>query len=122
MAGETPVRPGLVWRASFAPSADLDKRGVNINTVRARLAELGEIVSAAPLIQSGGRMSFEFNLSLREAPDSLDTWESDGILLRPDAMAAILPPVAPDTAAHPLAAPSSMRPPTAATLPDTSAS
>src|SRR5688572_8243844 len=110
MAVETPGRPRLAWRASFAPSADLDKRGVNINTVRARLAELGEIVSAAPLIQSGGRMSFEFGLSLREVPASLEGWADDGILLQPAAIDSISPSAAMDNTAEPVggAAPSSM--------------
>ena len=106
---ETPARPRLVWRASFAPSADLDQRGVNINTVRTRLAELGEIISAAPLIQSGGRMSFEFGLSLREVPASLEAWADDGILLQPAAIGSTLPSATMDRAAESAgAAPSSM--------------
>src|SRR5688500_7480288 len=73
----------VVWSASFSPSSELDQRGININTVRARLAGLGPIISATPLIQSGGRMSFEFTLSLRDAPADLNAWELDGIFLRP---------------------------------------
>ncbi len=85
----TPINPVdaegdlLAWKASFAPSADLDQRGVNINTVRRRLAALGRIVSAAPVIIPGGKMSFEFILSLREVPGDLEAWKTDGITLRP---------------------------------------
>jgi two-component system, chemotaxis family, sensor kinase CheA len=75
----------MIWHASFAPSSELDQRGVNINSVRSRLAALGEITSAAPLIQSGGRMSFEYAIALREAPSNLEAWEADGIMLRPGA-------------------------------------
>jgi two-component system, chemotaxis family, sensor kinase CheA len=81
--GEPALPSQTMWRASFAPSSELDHRGVNINTVRSRLAAMGQIISAAPLIRSGGRMSFEFTLSLREVPANLDAWESDGIVLRP---------------------------------------
>jgi two-component system chemotaxis sensor kinase CheA len=105
--------PGIagnaVWRASFTPSAALDKRGVNINTVRARLAGLGQIISAAPLIQSGGRMSFEFTVRLDEAPADLAPWEEDGIFLRPvEATESRLPAPATNPDPNAPVAPSSM--------------
>ena len=109
--GAEPALSGQIhWRASFAPSSELDKRGVNINTVRARLAALGEIITAAPLIQSGGRMSFEFTIAVREAPPNPETWEVDGIVLRPAEIAKgpTLPTVAPEPEASGSVAPSSM--------------
>lgn len=76
------------WSASFSPSAELDRRGVNINSVRARLSALGGIIAAAPVIQAGGRMTFEFTLALREPPADRDRWEADGISFRPLGFAA----------------------------------
>jgi two-component system chemotaxis sensor kinase CheA len=106
-----PAAAGMsAWCASFAPSAELDQRGVNINTVRGRLAALGEIISAAPLIQSGGRMSFEYTLALREPPADPDRWAVDGISFRPIAASSTLPSStgAPSTDLSGDAAPSSM--------------
>lgn len=82
-AAPAPASRAFNWRATFSPSPELDRRGVNINSVRARLAALGEIVSAAPMIQ-GGKMSFDFTLALREAPADLATFAADGIALRND--------------------------------------
>lgn len=81
----------LRWHASFSPSAALDARGVNINTVRARLAAFGEITSANPSIQPGGKMTFEFTLSLREPPLDLVAGEADGIVLRASESASPFP-------------------------------
>jgi two-component system chemotaxis sensor kinase CheA len=81
---DVPATAGKIrWRASFSPSAELDQRGVNINQVRTRLSALGEIVRAAPSIHAGGSMSFEFEIAIREIPTDPDTWERDGIILRP---------------------------------------
>jgi two-component system chemotaxis sensor kinase CheA len=71
------------WLATFSPSAELDRRGVNINAVRQRLSALGPIVSAAPTIEPGGKMRFEFTLALPDAPADLAAWEADGIVFRP---------------------------------------
>lgn len=76
--------PGVViWRAVFSPSAELDRRGINLNAVRARLSALGEIVSAAPSIEPGGTIRFEFDVALRSVPADLTTWASDGVTLQP---------------------------------------
>jgi two-component system, chemotaxis family, sensor kinase CheA len=79
-AGELSVG-AVAWKATFTPSAELDQRGVNINSVRTRLSGIGTIESAAPIIQPGGRMTFEFKLALREVPADLDVWKRDGIHL-----------------------------------------
>jgi two-component system chemotaxis sensor kinase CheA len=83
-----PSRTVQQWCASFSPSAELDQRGVNINSVRTRLGAWGEIIAAAPVIQAGGRMTFEFTLASREPPADRDRWEADGILFRPLAISA----------------------------------
>ena len=97
-APETPTGENH-WRASFSPSTELDRRGVNINQVRARLSAFGEIVRAAPSILPGGKMTFEFEIAAHQAPGDLATWAADGIVLRP--VEATTPPssVAPDSRA-----------------------
>jgi two-component system chemotaxis sensor kinase CheA len=88
------------WRASFSPSTELDRRGVNITQVRARLSAFGEIVRAAPSIYPGGKMTFEFEIAARQPPGDLAAWEADGIVLRPVESTPPLPSVAPDARAN----------------------
>lgn len=82
-----PLAHVIRWRAVFSPSAELDARGVNVNSVRARLAGIGQILQAAPVIKPGGRISFEFTLAVREVPTDLDAWEKDGVTLQAEAPA-----------------------------------
>lgn len=72
-----------VWRCLFRPSKELDQRGVNLNVVRSRLTELGEIVQATPIIGAGGSMSFEFLVALRKPIENSSAWESDGVQFEP---------------------------------------
>ena len=71
------------WQCTFAPTRELDQRGVNINVVRGRLAALGEIVSGTPAVRADGSIAFEFQLGLRETPADLAAWQDDGMTLRP---------------------------------------
>ena len=89
---EAPAVAGSqAWRATFSPTAELDQRGINVNSVRARLAAVGRIVAAVPIIKPGGRMSFEFTVALREVPTDLSTWEQDGVIFQPDVPATAVP-------------------------------
>ena len=78
-----PPRPPS-WRVTFAPSAALLARGINVDSVRARLREHGEIVSAAPRIMSGG-IAFEFLISADLDAAAIAQWHDDGILAEPAA-------------------------------------
>ena len=71
----------IAARCVFSPSKTLDTRGVNVGSVRARLALLGEIVSAAPRIASGGSMTFEFIVGFREFPEDTEAFEADRIVV-----------------------------------------
>lgn len=73
----------LPWRCVFSPNKTLDARGINVNAVRTRLGERGEIIRATPQIGAGGSMSFEFIAGLRETPTDLAAWEADGLVLAP---------------------------------------
>lgn len=76
--------PGIVWRATFAPSAELNARGINLNFVRERLAQLGAITHGAPVIRPDGSMIFEFDVrrpAHAEPVEDQAAWNRDGIHL-----------------------------------------
>lgn len=73
----------VLWQARFAPSAERDARGVNVNTVRARLAGLGEIVKAEPSVLPGGGFVFIFTLRLAQPPSDAAGWSADGVTWEP---------------------------------------
>ncbi len=77
------ARGAVVWQCTFLPNTELDARGVNVNSVRTRLAEIGEILRGAPEVRSGGIVAFDFVVSLRETLSDLETWEKDGVTFRP---------------------------------------
>src|SRR5262249_44581875 len=58
----------VICNAVFIPNRDLDHRGVNINSVRTRLASLGQILAATPQVRPTGGIAFEFLLGVREVP------------------------------------------------------
>jgi two-component system chemotaxis sensor kinase CheA len=73
---------GLVlWRCVFIPAHELDERGININTVRTRLSEAGEILRVTPQVRGEGAVAFEFLLGTKEAPPEIARWEADGIFV-----------------------------------------
>ncbi|HXH14471.1 MAG TPA: hypothetical protein VNP04_32495, partial [Alphaproteobacteria bacterium] len=49
-----------VWRFTFVPSPALAERGINVNTVRQRLQEVGELIQATPQVLPEGRIAFTF--------------------------------------------------------------
>lgn len=71
------------FRFEFTPTSALAARGVNVNSVRALLQELGELVRAAPLISAGASISFEFLLTTGEPETSFAPLASDGVSYRP---------------------------------------
>ena len=77
---ETARGDGLVlWKCTFVPSRELDSRGVNVNSVRARLSAAGEILRATPQVLGEGVVAFEFILGTRETPGDIAEWEAGGI-------------------------------------------
>ena len=70
------------WRVTFAPSAALLARGINVDSVRARLRAHGEILSASPRIMSGG-IAFEFVLGADLDPATIAKWHDDGMVAEP---------------------------------------
>jgi two-component system, chemotaxis family, sensor kinase CheA len=73
-----PVAPGRVWKVTFTPSPDLVARGIKVDTIRERLAEIGRIEHVAPRVTAGGGISFDFQVVTMEAR-AFPAWRDDGI-------------------------------------------
>jgi two-component system chemotaxis sensor kinase CheA len=54
-----------LWRFEFIPTPELAERGINVNTVRARLQEWGELRNGVPRVMPGGGIAFEFLVESR---------------------------------------------------------
>ena len=67
-----------LWRVTFAPSGPLLARGINVDSVRARLREHGDILNASPRIVAGG-VAFEFLLAADLDAETVAHWQEDGI-------------------------------------------
>jgi two-component system chemotaxis sensor kinase CheA len=77
------LRGDPLWTARFTPSPALAERGVNVNTVRARLQALGALIRAAPQVAPGGGVSFEFLVAGRLDEAARAELEADGAALAP---------------------------------------
>jgi two-component system, chemotaxis family, sensor kinase CheA len=55
-------RPASIhrWTVEFTPTAALSEKGININTVRDRLKQVGEILKSIPQVKGQGEISFQF--------------------------------------------------------------
>jgi two-component system chemotaxis sensor kinase CheA len=70
------------WRVTFVPSPHLVERGIKIDTVRARLMQIGNVQSVTPRVLPGGGISFEFDL-LSNDDAQLARWQDDGLTYEP---------------------------------------
>jgi two-component system chemotaxis sensor kinase CheA len=68
---------GQLWNVTFTPSADLVARGVKVDTIRARLGEVGQIQSVTPRVTNGG-VSFDFQV-VTDNGLIFDAWRDDGV-------------------------------------------
>ncbi|HKG23923.1 MAG TPA: chemotaxis protein CheA, partial [Blastocatellia bacterium] len=72
-----------IWRFEFIPSAELSARGINVNTVRARLQELGELRNSTPRATPGGGIAFEFLVASRAEESTFAALREDGLTFEP---------------------------------------
>ncbi len=91
---ETALQAGLpMWQFKFIPSAARAERGINVNVVRQRLRDVGEMIHAAPQVLPGGEIEFSFIVSSRIEKSVFDSWISDGITCAPyEASTAVIQP------------------------------
>ncbi len=70
-------QPG--WRFEFLPTPALAERGINVNSVRARLQAIGEIQQAKPLVRPEGGVAFEFVVATDADETQFAAWAQDGL-------------------------------------------
>ena len=68
------------WQIEFTPTAELAERGVNVNSVRARLQEIGELLQAKPIVKGAGEIAFQFVLATNADKTVLKGLEADGLV------------------------------------------
>jgi two-component system chemotaxis sensor kinase CheA len=71
------------WQLEFTPTAELAERGVNVNSVRARLEQIGQLLQAKPVVKGEGEIAFEFIVATTAEEMELARLESDGITFKP---------------------------------------
>jgi len=84
------------WQCVFTPSPALIARGINVDAIRARLREQGDIVSAAPILTPDGAIAFRFEVNGVISPEQAAQWAGDGLEC---ALLSPAPAVAPKEAA-----------------------
>jgi len=67
------------WRFEFAPTPELSERGVNVNSVRARLLEIGELLQATPHVKEQGRIVFEFVVATGVEESAFAGWHEENL-------------------------------------------
>lgn len=68
----------VVHHCEFIPSPELMKRGVSVETVRARLKEIGTLVDARARVVAGG-VAFDFSVALPAGYTPDPAWRDDGV-------------------------------------------
>ena len=71
------------WRFEFIPTPALSERGVNVNSVRARLQEIGEILQATPHVRGEGSIVFEFVVVTDIEASTFTGWDEDNLTYTP---------------------------------------
>jgi two-component system chemotaxis sensor kinase CheA len=71
------------WECLFTPSPALAMRGINVDLVRSRLRETGEIVGARPLVTDDGAVAFHFRFTGTPEEATLRAWAADGMACAP---------------------------------------
>lgn len=72
-----------VWRFEFVPTPALSERGVNVNSVRARLQEIGDILQATPHVRGEGGIVFEFVVATGVEESTFADWHEDNLTYTP---------------------------------------
>jgi len=71
------------WRFTFTPSRALVERGVRVDTVRARLMAVGDILAATPRVIDGGLIAFDFIVATTADAQVIAALQEDGIAAEP---------------------------------------
>ena len=79
------------WQVEFTPTAQLAERGINVNSVRARLQEIGQLTQAKPVVKGAGEIAFEFIVTTSADKSALSSLEADGLTFKPAVVEAAPP-------------------------------
>jgi two-component system, chemotaxis family, sensor kinase CheA len=71
------------WLFEFTPTAELAERGVNVNSVRSRLQEIGQLIQSKPVVKGAGEIAFEFIVATNADKSALGDLEADGLTFKP---------------------------------------
>jgi len=71
------------WQVEFTPTAELSERGINVNSVRSRLQEIGQLIQAKPVVKDAGGIAFEFVIATSADKATLASFEADGLTFKP---------------------------------------
>ncbi|HEX5873331.1 MAG TPA: chemotaxis protein CheA, partial [Pyrinomonadaceae bacterium] len=71
------------WQVEFTPTAELAERGVNVNSVRSRLQEIGQLAKAKPVVKGAGEIAFQFIVATDADKTAIETLEADGLTFTP---------------------------------------
>jgi two-component system chemotaxis sensor kinase CheA len=80
---ETTAATVTRWQVEFTPTAELAERGVNVNSVRSRLQEIGQLIQAKPVVKGAGEIAFEFIVATDADQSALANFEADGLTFKP---------------------------------------
>lgn len=72
-----------LWLVEFVPSAELSARGIDVNSVRARLQAAGELLRATPRIADSAKIAFDFLVAATLDASTLADWRADGLTATP---------------------------------------
>jgi two-component system chemotaxis sensor kinase CheA len=101
--------PARFWRFQFNPSPELSSRGINVNSIRSRLQEIGRILDATPHIIAGGLVTFDFIVEADVDESRFSGWQLDGLTVsRHNSTADVAAEVAEAHETAPAALPSSV--------------
>ncbi len=67
------------WRVEFVPTPAQAERGVNVNSIRARLQEIGELVQAKPQVKGQGEIVFQFVVLTNADESVFASWGVDSL-------------------------------------------
>jgi two-component system, chemotaxis family, sensor kinase CheA len=71
------------WIVEFTPTPALAERGININNVRARLQQAGDIVRSTPQVKGEGEISFRFEIETKPGVESFPGEDLEGLVVTP---------------------------------------
>jgi two-component system chemotaxis sensor kinase CheA len=82
----SPASPGeskrpTRWKCTFAPTRELFDRGISVDVIRRRLAEVGMVVEASPLVMPDASIAFNFTVEAASDADLRTVLQDDPLVV-----------------------------------------